>query len=82
MKSRKSTKRIVRNSRKPIAVKEAGQRVQSVPLPPKQAAAARSAITPAEQPVRYPYALSELRRTAVIAGGILVLLVVLYFLLR
>ncbi len=79
---RRGVKRKTRSSRKPLAAKGVSQRMQSLPPPPKQAPVAKPPVTVVEQPVRYPYVLSELRRTAVIAGGILVLLVALYFILR
>jgi hypothetical protein len=71
-----------RGSPKPLAVKEAGQRPQSLPLPPKQAPAARPPITVAERSERYQYVLSDLKRALVIAGALLLLLIALSFFLR
>jgi len=82
-KSRKSrVKHKTRSGRKPLAVKEVGQHPQPLPLSSKQALVAKSPVTTAEQPVRYPYVLSELRRSLTIAAVLFVLLIVLYFLLR
>ena len=58
------------------------ERGQSSPSVSEQAPVEKPAKTKAEQAVRYPYALSELRRSLTITAVILVLLVVLYFLLR
>ena len=58
------------------------ERGQSSPSVSEQAPVEKPAKTKAEQAVRYPYVLSELRRSLTITAVILVLLVVLYFLLR
>ena len=65
---------------RPLAVEV--ERGQSSPSVSEQAPVEKPAKTKAEQAVRYPYVLSELRRSLTITAVILVLLVVLYFLLR
>ena len=82
-KSRRSRlKHKKQSSRKPLAVKEAGQSRQVLPLSPKQAPAARPPITVAERSERYHYVLSDLKRALVIAGALLLLLIALSFFLR
>jgi len=71
-----------RSSPQPVAVKEVGQRTQPLPSSSKGAPAAKPAIPTAEQVARHRYALSDLRRSLVIGGFVLLLLFVLYFLLR
>ena len=82
-KSRKRrTKRRMRMTPKPLAVKEVNQRPQVLPLSPKQAPVARPPITVAERPERYQYVLSDLRRAAIIATVLFILLIALSFFLR
>jgi hypothetical protein len=84
-KSRKGRARYkARVIRKPLAVKEAGQRSQPLSLLSKPAPGAKPPMTMAEQDDRYQYRLywlSDLRRAFTIAGLLLLLLVVLYFFL-
>jgi hypothetical protein len=81
-KSRRSrVKHKRRGSRKPLAVKEAGQSPQVLPLSPKQASVAKSTAT-LEQATLYRNVLSEIKRSLTIAAVLLVLLIVLYFFLR
>ena len=49
--------------------------VSQVPTPSAKVGPLRSTMSP----VRYPYVTNELRRIAVLAGAVLVILVVLYF---
>jgi hypothetical protein len=82
-KSRKRrTKRRMRMTPKPLAVKEVNQRPQVLPPSPKQASVAKSPATMAEYAARHRYVRLELRRSLTIAAVLFVLLIVLYFLLR
>jgi len=82
-KSRKRrAKRRMRMTPKPLAVKEASQHPQPLPLPPKQAPVAKSSVMMAEQAAHHRYVLSDLRRSLTISAVLFVLLIVLYFLLR
>lgn len=72
----------IRSRPKPSAVKGVSQRRQSLPLPSKQAPAARSPIVTAERDERHRYVFSELKRGAIIGGALLILLIVLSILLR
>jgi hypothetical protein len=82
-KSRRSRlKHKKRSSRKPLAVKEAGQSRQVLPLSPKQASVTRSPVTTLEQATLHRNVLSEIKRSLTIAVVLFVLLIVLYFLLR
>jgi len=69
-------------SHKPLAVKEAGQSRQVLPLSPKQASVTRSPVMTLEQASFYRNMLSEIKRSLTIAAVLFVLLVVLYFFLR
>jgi len=64
------------------AVKEVSQYPQPLPVSSKEAPVAKSAVAVVEQAEHYRYVVSDLRRTAVIAGALFVILIVLYFLLR
>jgi len=82
-KLRKSrVKHKARRRSKLLAAKEVTQRPPPLPLSSKQAPAAKSLVTTAEQTERYRYVVADLKRTAVIAGAMFLLLIVLYFLLR
>jgi len=67
----------MRSSRKPLAVKEVSQRRQSLPTLAKQAPAAKSLVTRAELADRYRYVRSDARRSLIIGGALIVLLIVL-----
>lgn len=82
-KSRKwRVKHKTRGSPKLLAVKEASQHPQLLPISSKQAPVAMSPTAMAEQAGRYQYMLSDLKRAFAIAGALLVLLIALYFLLH
>jgi hypothetical protein len=83
MNYRKSRKSGVKHKRRGVTHSHKKlQRHQSLTLSPKQASVTKSPVTMAEQPVRYPYVLSELRRSLVIAGLLFVLLIGLSLFLR
>ncbi len=82
-KSRKSRLKYKRQGHpQSLAVKEAGQSPQPLPVLPKQASAAKSPVRTAEQPVRYPYIVTDLKRIGITAGAIFTLLIILYFIFR
>jgi len=82
-KSRKRrTKRRMRMTPKPLAVKEASQSPQVLPPSPKQASVIRSPVTTLEQATLHRNVLSDVRRSLTIATVLFVLLIVLYFFLR
>jgi len=62
-----------------VAQRQAGIQIDKPVVPPRVAAPSASTPTPMPvlTPVRYPYILTELRRTGILAGIILVILVVL-----
>ena len=62
-----------------IAQRQAGIQIDKPVAPPRVAVPAVSTPTPMPvlTPVRYPYILKELRRTGILAGIMLVILVVL-----
>ena len=62
-----------------VAQRQAGIQIDKPVTPPKVVAPSVSAPTPMPvlTPVRYPYILTELRRTGILAGIMLAILVVL-----
>lgn len=82
-KSRKSRLKYKRQSSpQSLAVKESRQPPQSISALPEQASAAKSPVRTAEQPIRYPYVVSDLKRTLITAAVMFALLFILYFILR
>jgi len=75
-------KRKAQSSRRFLAAKEVSQRPQSLPLSSKQAPAAKSAITMTERADHYRHTLSDMKRSIIVGGVSLLVLIILYFSLR
>jgi hypothetical protein len=87
--SRKSRKKRVRgkawHNPQPVAAKAVDQRRESLPTPArqtKQAPAAKPLVTGAGLADRYRHVLSDARRSLIIGGSLILLLIVLSFFLR
>ena len=82
-KSRKSrVRRKARHNPQPVTAKAVDQRRQSLPTLAKQAPVAKSLVTKAGLADRYRYVLSDARRSLIIGGAFILLLIVLSFFLR
>ena len=65
-----------------MAVKEAGQSPQPLPVLPKQASAVKPSVATDDLATRHQYVRSDLKRTFIIGGSMFALLIILYFILR
>ena len=71
-----------RISPKLSGVKEVVQRPQQVNLSPKQATVAKTPIAMYQPSNRHAYVREDLKRTAIIAGPMFLLLIILHFFLH
>jgi len=71
-----------RRSRQPVATKATDQHRQPLPTVVKQAPVAKSLVTGAGLADRYRYVLSDARRSLIIGGALILLLIVISFFLR
>jgi hypothetical protein len=85
-KSRKGRiKHKARHSRQPVAAKAVDQRRESLPTPARQtrqAPVTRPLVTGAGLADRYWYVRSDARRSLIIGGALILMLIVLSFFLR
>ena len=85
-KSRKGrVKYKARRNPQPVAAKAVDQRRESLPTPARhtrQAPAAKSLVTGAELADRYRYVRSDSKRSLIIGGGFILLLIILSFFLN
>lgn len=79
---RRRNKDIGHSGAKPLLPKGDGHSAHPPPPGALRIRAVSSALAATEQAERYKYVASDLKRTAIVAGVIFLLLILLYFLLR